>query len=337
MANPVLIEVTRGDLVESCHRGAIAVVDADAREVMGLGDIDAPIYPRSAVKVIQALPLVESGAADALGFGEQELAMACSSHVAEPAHVEMIRSMLARAGLTHEALECGTHWPSIGHAARALASSGETPTALHNNCSGKHAGFLCTSVHLGIDPKGYVRRDHPVQHQVTAALEQVIGTAHTVEHCAPDGCSIPTHAVPLKNLALGFARMATGKDLSQQRADAARRLFQACFNQPFFVEGTRRPCSLMLEAGAGDVFAKNGAEGVYCGAIPSLGLGIALKCDDGNMRAAAPAFAAVVARLLERGGEVQSRFAELATKPLKNHNGWTIGEIHPSGELSLNS
>lgn len=335
MANPVLCEVTRGNLVESAHRGAVAVVDADGSTVFSIGNTDEPIYPRSAIKAIQALPLVENGAADAYGFGTKELALVCSSHSGEPAHVGLATAMLAQAGLTHEALECGPQWPSARAAASELMLSGGKPGALHNNCSGKHTGFLCGSAHLGIPHQGYVKRDHPYQRMVVATLEQVIGVPHSVDLCGVDGCSIPTHAVPLRSLASGFARMASGAGFKPERAKAAKRLFDACFAEPFFVDGTDRPCTRMLQAGCGDVFAKNGAEGVYCGAIPSLGLGIALKCDDGAMRAAGSMFAAVTAKLLSSRAELAVQFAAIARSDVLSRNKLPVGEIRPAGELTL--
>ncbi len=329
MANPVLCVVVRGALIESRHRGAVAVVDADGAVKMALGDINAPVFPRSAVKSIQALPLVESGAADAFGFGDKELALACGSHGGEPDHIDLLETMLSRAGLTNEALECGAHWPGVAEATHGLAGKGAMPSALHNNCSGKHTGFLCTCVHRDIEPKGYVNRDHAIQREVIAALEQVTGAVHAAELCGTEGCSIPTHAVPLRNLASGFARMATGNGLSRLRTEAARRLFRACMSEPFYADGTKQPCTELLEAGAGEIFAKDGAEGVYCGAIPALGLGIAIKCDDGAMRAATSVFAAVVAHLTERDSDIEARFAKLAVRSMTNHNGLTVGEIRP--------
>ena len=175
MANPVVVEATRGDLVESAHRGAGAVVDADGRVVMAFGDAERPVYPRSAVKALQALPLVESGAADRLGLSDKEIALACASHSGSEDHVATARAMLAKAGYDERALECGAHWPLGEDEARALARSGRTPTALHNNCSGKHAGFVCLSCAMGVDPKGYVAPDHPVQREVAASIEAMTG------------------------------------------------------------------------------------------------------------------------------------------------------------------
>src|SRR6266850_955562 len=163
MRNPVLVEVVRGALTESRHRAAVAVVDADGATVLALGDVAQPVYPRSAVKPIQALPLLESGAADRYGFGDEEIALACASHGGEPSHVALAGRMLARAGLDANALECDAHWPSHQPSSQALARSAVGPSALHNNCSGKHAGFLCVACAAGLDHRGYVAVRHPVQ------------------------------------------------------------------------------------------------------------------------------------------------------------------------------
>jgi L-asparaginase II len=280
MANPVLVEVTRGSVVESWHRGAVSVFDADGKAVWEIGDTERPVFPRSAVKAIQALPLVESGAADAYGFGDRELALACASHSGEPVHVELAKAMLAKAGLDGTALECGVHWPSSHDATIALARAGGVPNALHNNCSGKHSGFLCTCVHSGIAHGGYVKAGHALQEMVRDAMQSVTGAVHDVDHCGTDGCSIPTYAVPLKSFARGFARMATGRGFSPERARAAKRLISACMAEPFLVAGTGKADVALMQAAPGRIFVKTGAEGVYCAALPELGLGIALKCDD---------------------------------------------------------
>ncbi|WP_163269057.1 asparaginase [Chelativorans alearense] len=333
MANPVLVEALRGGVVESRHRGAVAVVDADGGQVVAIGDVERPVFPRSAVKAIQALPLIESGTADAYRFGNREIALASASHSGEPAHIELAQAMLARAGLDETAYECGAHWPTNHETTLMLARTGGAPTQLHNNCSGKHAGFLCTCVHSGIDHRGYVGHDHAVQEMVREALEAVTGAAHGVDACGTDGCSIPTYAVPLKNLAQGFARMATGKGLSSTRAAAARRIFAACTAEPFYVAGTGRADTAMMEAGRGRLFTKGGAEGVFCAAIPERGLGIALKCDDGAGRAAEVMVAAVLHDLLPEGDPLRAVLAAMARPALKNWRGIEVGALRPAGAL----
>ncbi|MBZ9814084.1 asparaginase [Mesorhizobium sp. CA7] len=333
MTNPVLVEVTRGEVVESAHRGAVSVFDADGKAVWEIGDTDRPVFPRSAVKAIQALPLVESGAADAYGFGNRELALACASHSGEPAHVELANAMLARAGLDRTALECGAHWPSSHDATIALARAGNVPNALHNNCSGKHSGFLCTCVHAGISHAGYVKAGHALQEMVRDAMQAVTGAAHDVDHCGIDGCSIPTYAVPLKSFALGFARMATGRGFAPERAKAAKRLLAACMAEPFLVAGTGRADVALMRAAPGRIFVKTGAEGVYCAALPELGLGIALKCDDGAGRAAEVMIAAVLAKLLN-GDAVAARLIELAHPAVESRIGAKVGLLRPTAALN---
>jgi L-asparaginase II len=336
MRDPVLVEVLRAGVVESTHRGAVAVLDGDGSVRVAIGDIDRPVFPRSAVKAIQALPLVESGAADAYGFGNRELALACASHSGEAAHVERAASMLASAGLDGGALECGAHWPSAQEATVALAGSGAKPSALHNNCSGKHSGFLCTCVHRGIDHAGYVRAGHACQETIRETMQAVTGAAHGADNRGIDGCSIPTYAVPLRSLAVGFARMATGAGLGPQRAAAAKRLLAACMAEPFYVAGTSRACTRLMEAGKGRVFAKTGAEGVYCAAVPELGLGIAIKCDDGAGRAAEVAVAETLARLLAGSDPLAAKLSEMARPELRNWNGTHVGDLRPAGALVAN-
>ncbi len=334
MANPVLVEVTRGNIVESRHRGAAMVVDADGKVVLSVGDVDRPVFPRSAVKSIQALPLVESGAADAYGFGDREIAMAGASHSGEPEHAALATAMLAKAGLDEAALECGAHWPSRQEAALELAVGGGKPGARHNNCSGKHSGFLCTCRHVGLEHRGYVRAGHPLQEMVREAMEAVTGAAHGADVCGTDGCSIPTYAVPLKNLARGFARMATGQGLGTERARAARRILAACMAEPFYVAGTDRLDTRLMKAASGRIMVKTGAEGVYCGAVPELGLGIAIKCDDGASRAAEVAVAAILAKLLADEAGLVAALEEMANPVMRNWNGIEVGRLRPTAELA---
>lgn len=334
MANPVLVEVTRGQRVESRHRGAVVISDAQGSSVLSIGDIEQLVFPRSAVKSIQALPLVESGAADAFGFTAKELAMACASHSGEPEHAQRAQHMLGKAGLTQDVLECGAHWPTRQETALDLARTGEKPSALHNNCSGKHAGFVCTCAHLGIDTRGYVNADHQMQKMICEAMESVTGAAHTVDVCGTDGCSIPTYAVPLKNLARGFARMVTGEGLAPVRAKSARRLLDACMEEPFYVAGTDRLDTKLMNAASGRVMVKMGAEGVFCGAIPELGLGIALKCDDGGLRAAEIMVTAALLRVFRKNEEFSAVLHEFSNPVMKNWNGIEVGTLRPAGDLA---
>lgn len=334
MSNPVLVEVLRGALVESRHSGAVAVVDADGGRVLVLGDVEQPVYPRSAVKALQALPLIESGAADRFGLEPEALALACASHSGEPGHVATATRMLALAGLDASALECGAHWPIHQPSAQALARAGGTAGAIHNNCSGKHAGFLCVACAMDADRAHYVEASHPVQRLVKATLEDVTGAVLSQEVCATDGCSAPTWAVPLLALARGFARFGTGVSLSPGRAKAAARLREACAAHPWHVAGTGRFCTEVMQHFGARVFVKTGAEGVYCAALPAQGLGIAIKCDDGAGRAAEVTMAATLARFLTQDPD-RAALERFVRPTLRNWNGITVGRMRPTEKLSF--
>jgi L-asparaginase II len=326
MTNPVLVEVSRGPLIESRHRGAVAIADASGKIVFAIGDVAAPVFPRSAVKALQALPLVESGAADRFGLRDEELALACASHSGEPGHIAVVERMLAAAGLDASALRCGTHWPMSQSAAYALARTG-TASALHNNCSGKHAGFLCLACAFGTDHAEYWRPEHKVQREVRAAIADITGGVLGEDVCAVDGCSVPTWAIPLQSLAAGFAKLATGQGLSPSRAAAAARLMRACVQKPWHVAGTGRFCTEIMQIFGARVFVKTGAEGVYCGALPEQGFGIALKCDDGGSRAAQAIMAATIARFLPMSEAERQALVPFVHPVLRNWNGFEVGAV----------
>jgi L-asparaginase II len=336
VTNPVLVEATRGDRVESRHCGAVAVSDADGKLVLSLGDVDAPIFPRSAVKALQALPLLESGAADKYGLTDAEIALACSSHSGAPIHVETARGMLAKAGRDPADLECGVHWPLDAEAARALAASGGVASALHNNCSGKHAGFICLSCAAGVAPKNYVKHDHDAQRQIRSALAETTATRLDDAPWGIDGCAIPTYAIPLRALALAFARLGTGDRLEAGHAAAARRIRAACAQHPDLVAGAGRFDTVLMQALGARVFVKTGAEGVYCGALPELGLGVAIKCDDGAGRAAEVAMSATIVRLLTLSDAERETLAPRIAPVIRNWNGEAVGGLRASGALASN-
>lgn len=333
-ANPILVEVTRGPLVESRHCGALAVVAADGTLRLALGDCARPVFPRSAVKAIQALPLVESRAADAFGFGPRHLALAIASHSGTPAHTALVADMLARAGATPADLECGAHAPFDEAARRELARGGEAPSALHNNCSGKHAGFIALARHLGVPVAGYAAPDHAVQQAVAAALAALTGIALGPEIRGTDGCSIPAFAMPLAALARAFARLATGEGLPPARAAAAARLVGAAAAHPDLVAGEGRFDTAAMRLLGPRAFVKSGAEGVLCAAVPERGLGIALKADDGASRAAEAAMAATLAAMLELGEAEVDGLARLRAPPVRTRRGAAVGEVRPASALA---
>ncbi|MFM9975708.1 MAG: asparaginase [Beijerinckiaceae bacterium] len=334
MTHPVLVEVTRGGIAESVHRGSVAIIDADGHTVLALGDIDKPVFPRSAIKGLQAIPLIESGAADTYALSDQEIALACASHNGELEHVATAAGMLSKVGLDVSALECGTQFPMRANAGHPLIRAGASPTALHNNCSGKHAGFLCVACTEGVDHRGYVEAGHPVMREVTAAIAEMSG--HALDHavCGTDGCSIPTHAIPLRAMALAFARFGTGHGLGPERAKAVQRIRQAVARAPFFVAGTERFDTIAMTILKERAFVKVGAEGVYCAALPELGFGVALKCDDGTTRAAEVMMAAVITRYLTLSETDKTALQPLANPRLMNWNGIHVGDIRAVGGLT---
>jgi L-asparaginase II len=337
MSNPVLVEILRGGVVESRHRGAVAVCDADGKSVLALGDTARPVFPRSAIKAFQALPLIESGAAERYGLTEAEIALALASHGGEPTHVATAAAMLAKCGRDASALECGVHVPSFRGAADALAKAGEKPSALHNNCSGKHAGFICVSCHAGRDPFGYVTASHATQREVMGAVSDMTGAPLADDLTGVDGCSIPTQAAPLAALATGFARFGTGAHLPPERAKAAARLTSAAAAHPYMVAGTGRFCTEVMEALRARAFVKTGAEGVFCAAFPGLGLGVALKSDDGATRAAELIMASVIERFLELSEEERRALDPHLRPVLKNWNGIEVGAMQAAGPLASGS
>jgi L-asparaginase II len=338
--NPTLVEAWRGSIVESAHRGALAIVDVDGTVHTALGDIERPIFPRSAIKVLQALPLVESGAADRLRLSDEELALACASHGGEERHARTAAGMLAKAGVDVSALECGAHWPYHDAAIKDMAARGEQPTALNNNCSGKHSGFVCLGCLLadGRDVRaflrGYVQPDHPVMREVTAAVQTATGydLAHTAR--GTDGCSIPTYAIPLRHLAQAFAKVGTGVGLREGHARAAKRLRAAVAKAPFMVAGSDRFDTRVMERLGARVFCKVGAEGVYCAALPEAGLGVAIKVDDGNTsRACEVAMAAVIEALVQLDDSEATFMRGLSDATLLNWNGIEVGRLSAAAPL----
>ena len=323
----VVIEVTRGPVVESRHEGIAAVVKSDGTVVASWGDIDAPILPRSANQPIQAMAFVESGAVERFGLGDEHIALSCASHSGEPRHVETVRAWLASVGLGEGDLECGTHAPRLPETVEALIRANAVPTAAFNNCSGKHSGFLTTAVQYGEPTNGYIKYDHPVQRRLRDVMSDLCGAdAHAFPH-GTDGCGIPTLATPLKSLARAMASMADPSRLSNKHAEAAIRIRAAMNAEPFMVAGSGRFCTRINGALPGVVQVKTGAEGVFCAMLPTLGLGVALKMWDGAGRASEVAMAALLDHL---GVLPAGQRDEILHPAIKNVVGLLVGEVRPA-------
>ncbi len=326
----VLVEVTRGAIVESRHSGSAVVADRDGHVILHAGEFEQPVYPRSAVKPIQAIPLEETGAADAFGLGDAEIALACASHSGEALHTDTVAAWLERIGCSESDLDCGAQTPFDPQAAAALTRSGRAPSPLHNNCSGKHAGFLTTARAKGEPIAGYAEVTHPVQQRLLGVLEQMTGQDLSAAPRARDGCSIPTIAVSLGGLAVAMARFADPAGLPERRAAAVARIRRAWAGQPWLVGGRDRFDTAMITATQGRALTKGGAEGVHCACLPELGLGVALKIEDGAKRAAEVAMAAILHRLGQLDGLDPADAARFTRPPVRTVRGAAVGEIRPA-------
>ena len=326
-ANPILAETVRGNWVENRHRGAFAVVDANGTIIASAGDIEKPIFPRSAIKSMQALPIFVREAEGQFHHTNEELALACASHHGEQAHVQTAHGLLTRIGLSTSDLECGAHAPTNSLARDALRAAGQEPSPLHNNCSGKHSGMLSVALAMGVPTQGYVGREHEVQRAVRAAVEAVIGEPLREDRCGTDGCSIPTFAAPLRAFAFGFARMATGQGIAPELGIGAERLFDAATSHPHLVAGTGHADTLIMVAFGGRVMQKVGAEGVQCGAIRDKGWGYALKCDDGSIPASQAMLASVLLQFADPDEKQRKLLEGYVNQPIRSVRGAEVGVL----------
>jgi L-asparaginase II len=326
--DPVLVRVWRSGRIESVHRGAWAVVDVSGAVVEGRGQVERPHYARSTIKSLQALPLIESGAAGRYELTDAELALALASHNAEAVHTDTVLGMLGRVELGVEHLRCGAQAPGAPEAREELARRGERPSALHNNCSGKHAGFLTLARHLGADPASYLDPEGAVQREVRAAVAAMCGVeADRLEH-GIDGCSAPTFLLSVAELATGFARMGTPDGLAPERSAACRRMTAAVAAHPGLIAGEhKRLCTALARVTRGRLFPKIGAEGLYCVAHVESGRALACKLDDGQQRGLHAATVGLLERLGWIDEEERAALAAFAPGPLFNWAGLEVGHL----------
>jgi L-asparaginase II len=325
-----LLRIIRGPMVECLHRGHVAVWHHDEGLVAGWGDPSLPVLPRSAIKMIQALPLVESGAADAAGLSQKHLALACASHQGAHIHTDLVTTWLGAIDRNEGDLRCGTHWPKDEAAAHELIRAHGQPDQRHNNCSGKHTGFLTLARHLGAGPE-YLEIDHPVQRAVRDAIEDLAG-----EECAGyaiDGCSAPNFVLSLQGFARALSSFAVASGAGGVRGAAMTRLVGAMAAHPDYVAGEGRACTRLMRAMEGRAAIKTGAEGVFAAIIPEKRLGIALKVEDGATRAAE----AAIAQLLVGAGVLDAEHPEarsLMHGPICNWRGIETGHMEVAGDLA---
>ena len=316
------VRLHRGSVVESKHRVHAVVVDPSG-VARHWGDPDLPVWLRSAAKPFQTVPLVADGAADHFSMSEEEIALCCGSHNSEEAHIAAARSILGKAGVAEELLSCGPHPPLLAARRDALAVDGTRPTAIMNNCSGKHAGMLALAAFHGWPLESYLRPDHPVQLRMRREVAFWTGVDRAGMPTEVDGCGVPTYAMALRDLGTGAARMAAAFG----RGGPARRVLGAMMRAPFMVAGSERLCTRLMEVERGRLFAKVGAEAIYVAGLPERGTGIALKVEDGAWRAAPPALLWV----LERAGLLSAGTMEaldgFARPVLRNTLGDAVGRM----------
>ena len=326
MDNPVLVIASRGHHPESQHRGAVAVVDASGKTILSEGDIQKPIFPRSAAKLFQAIPLVESGAAEAYHLNEREIAMACGSHNGDDIHVRTGEQWLKKINKSEEVLSCGIHRPMGREASKKLMRSGEKPTVLQNACTGKHLGFITTALHRMEDPSGYTNRAHPVQKRVEQVIEEMTSFDTAPAPHAIDGCEVPVIGIPLYNIALGMARFADSSGLHFNRQKSVATIIKSLRAHPEMIGGEGTFDTRLIQLTCGKIIAKMGASGTYVAIAPDQALGIALKIDDGNIKASEIALIEV----LEELGLIDTETAEKLGREQEifTYNKRPVGKIH---------
>jgi len=326
--NPILCQVRRGGRVESVHRGAWCLTDTSGEVLAGEGSFEASYYARSSIKAIQLLPLFETGAAERFGFEDPEVALAIASHSGEPCHTRVVQATLERLGLEVGHLQCGVHPPNDSDERRRLLLEGHEPSALHNNCSGKHAGFLALAQHLGVEPEDYLEPTSESQALVRGAIEEICGLEEGSLVAGLDGCSAPTYPVPLRALATGFARVSQPEGLGEERRAIFRRITGCAARHPELVAGNKKRIDTdILRASGGRLFPKIGAEAVHLTGIVEGDRALAVKIDDGGWRGLHAVVAGLLSRLKLAREDELAPLTRWSEPLLRNHAGLDAGRI----------
>lgn len=333
LAGEPFIEVTRGGTVESIHHVAACAVDRSNEVVLELGAIDTPVFLRSTAKPFIAAAAIKHGVVHRFGFEQQEIAVMAASHSGEPFHVDAVRSILRKIGLPESALQCGAHAPYNAQAVEELTRSGEPITALHNNCSGKHAGILALCLALGSDTSTYMELNNPAQHEILKFCARMTGDEVESLPLGVDGCGIPVFATSLRHAALAFMRIATLEGLEPEDAHALRMVRDAMTAYPWYVSGTGEFDATLMDAGDGDIACKAGAEGVHGDAILHAGIGFALKVIDGAKRAVAPAAIACLDEMQLLTPATMVALRNFGEPAIRNRAGRNVGEVRPKRTL----
>ncbi len=334
MQSKTLAKVFRGETVESIHRGHLLIVDGEGNEIVNIGDAETLAFIRSSAKPFQVLPFLMSGGAERFGFLESEIALACASHSGERIHTAIAERMLKKLGLTENDLRCGAHLPFNETCAEEMIRSGEKPTQLHNNCSGKHAAMLGFAKHIGADLKTYDRPENPIQQQILEMIADFCETLKSEIPVAVDGCCAPNFALSVRAMAKGFLKLVfPPESFDGELREACRRVVTAMMNYPELIGGTERLDTLLMAAARGKFISKIGAEGVWlCGVLPNAkwkkGLGIAMKIEDGDDKRARAVISVEVLRRL--GIFEEKTLLNYSPLPIKNRRGENVGRVEAS-------
>ncbi|MFN4971922.1 MAG: asparaginase [Bacteroidota bacterium] len=332
-ANPVLVEVYRGGVLESFHRGVVCIVDAEGEILFSAGNSHQLCYPRSAMKFLQVLPLIMSGGMERFGLTLEEIAIMCGSHNAEPEHLRVVRSILHKIQCTEADLECGAQYPTSKKHADELLCSGTPPSAIHNNCSGKHAGMLAWCRLMNVPTKQYIHPTHPLQQRILELCELMYGYSRTDMHKALDGCSAPIFSIPVYNQAWAYARLVGGKMADEHINKACSVVVKAVSEYPFMVAGTKRYCTDMMKVTAPQIIGKTGAEGVFCMSFTERNWGVCIKIDDGKMQPQYNVAQALIESCGFFSAEMLTGLSSYATYPVHNFNKLVTGEVRVAPSL----
>jgi L-asparaginase II len=327
MNSTKLVNVTRGNLIESSHKGHVAVVDRKGQLLFYAGNPDSKVFARSSMKPIQAIPVVETGAVDHYKFSDADLSLCCASHNGEKMHTNRVLSILARAGMEDTSLKCGTHIPRWQDTYKELIMDGKEVTSLYNNCSGKHTGMLATAKHMNEPIENYFDLNHPVQQRILTAVSEMTEYPKEDIEIGIDGCGVPVHGLPLERLAYGYAKMANPDGLPENRRNSIKRITEAMVREPEMVGGTGRYCTDFMRVGQGRFIGKAGAEGVYCIGDHEMGIGIAIKIEDGNGRAVYPVAVEVLKQLNFLTEQQIEELMNHYRPKLRNARNEVIGEL----------
>src|SRR5688572_22421941 len=336
MPSKILAKVFRGGTVESVHRGHLIVIDGNGHTIASVGDPKTATFFRSACKAFQALPVITSGAADAYGFSDEEIALACASHSGEQRHVRIAQLMLERCGLSEAHLRCGTHLPFSERESERMLRAGEHPNQLHNNCSGKHAAMLAFAKYIDADFASYDAFGHPVQKAILKTVADFAEVPEADIELAVDGCAAPNFAMPISAMARSFINLIDPSKFDESTQAACRRIVSAMIRFPDLIGGSERLDTMVMEAAEGRVISKVGADGVWlCGVLPSekwpSGLAIALKVEDGDDKRARPVIAVEILRRL--GVLAAEDLVDVSPLSINNRRGEAVGRVESAESL----